>query len=83
MQMMNESLKEETSGLLPYHTIVAAVGGDVEAMQTVLRHFDSYIMCLARRQVFDEELGLCYDSDQDIVDRLQIKLIQAVMKFNL
>lgn len=83
MQMMNEGLKEEVGGLLPYHTIVAAVGGDIEAIQTVLRHFDSYIMSLAQRQVFNEALGLCYDSDQDIVDRLQIKLIQAVMKFNL
>lgn len=31
------------NGLLPYPVIVSAVSGDVDAMNTVLKHYEGYI----------------------------------------
>lgn len=42
---------ERYSNLLPYHIIVAAASGDVDAINTVLKHYEGYIAVLATRTV--------------------------------
>ena len=40
--------REETN-LLPFHTIKAASEGDVLAINTVLKHYEGYIITLSTR----------------------------------
>ena len=58
-------------GLLPYPVIVAAVSGSVDAMNTVLKHYEGYIG--SPHPWVDEELRR----------RLETKLIITVMTFNV
>ena len=40
---MNGHKKHNGSGLLPFRTIEAAAGGDVDAINKVLKHYEGYI----------------------------------------
>ena len=40
--------------LISYETIVAAKGGDSEAMCQILRHYEPYIICCSQRTFYDE-----------------------------
>lgn len=56
---MNKTLTKKTdtqgnSGLLPYPVISAAVSGNVDAINTVLKHFEGYIAKLSTRTMYDE-----------------------------
>ena len=42
------------NGLLPYPVIVSAVSGNVDAMNTVLKHYEGYITTLSTRTMYDE-----------------------------
>lgn len=56
---MNKTLTKKpdtqgNSGLLPYPVITAAVSGNVDAINTVLKHFEDYIAKLSTRTMYDE-----------------------------
>ncbi len=63
------------SKLLPYHIIVSAVSGDVEAINTVLKHYEGYIAALSTRKLYDEYGNLHYCVDEILRRRLETKLI--------
>ena len=44
-------------GLLPYPIIIAATKGDPEAMNIVVKHYDSYIASLSMRKLRDDLFG--------------------------
>jgi len=78
---MNKS-KEKTT-LVPYAVIVLAAGGDVDAINTVLKHYEGYIAALATRQLFDEDGNSYYCVDESLRRRLETKLITAILKFDV
>lgn len=68
-------------GLLPYPVILAASKGDPDAMRIVVRHYGSYIASLSLRRLCDERGNKYWGVDEDIQDRLQSKLMRAVLTF--
>ena len=52
MKKMYKSRNEEN--LLPFHIIKAASEGDVSAINTVLKHYEGYIIKLSTRKLYDE-----------------------------
>ena len=71
------------SKLLSYKIIVSAASGDVEAINTVLKHYEGYIAALATRKLYDEFGNPYICVDENIRRRLQTKLIAAILKFEL
>ena len=63
--------------LVPYPVILAATKGDPDAMKIVLQHFSGYIA----RQLYDERGNVYFGVDHDIRERLQAKLMMAVLTF--
>ena len=72
-----------TVALLPYSTIEAAVSGNVDAINAVLRHYDRYIAALATKTLYDENgtPHLCLDEEK--VRRMRTKLITKILGFKL
>ena len=67
--------------LVPYPVIVAASKGDPDAMKMVLQHFSGYIARLSMRTLYDERGNVYFGVDEDIRERLQAKLMLAVLAF--
>ena len=70
------------NALVPYPVIVAATKGDPDAMKIVLQHFSGYIARLSMRKLYDERGNVYFGVDHDIRERLQAKLMRAVLTFN-
>lgn len=68
--------------LLPYETILAATKGDPLALETVVSSFKGYTNRLATREFQDSSGAFHHMVDDDMKNRLEMKLIVAVMKFN-
>ena len=62
-------------------SIVAATKGDPDAMKMVLQHFSGYIARLSMRKLYDERGNVYFGIDHDIRERLQAKLMMAVLNF--
>ena len=60
---------------------VAATKGDPDAMKIVLQHFSGYIARLSMRKLYDERGNVYFGVDHDIRERLQAKLMMAVLTF--
>ncbi|MEH2952439.1 helix-turn-helix domain-containing protein [Candidatus Merdisoma sp. JLR.KK011] len=71
------------SGLLPYPVIIAATKGDPEAMAIVVKHYESYIASLSMRKFRDERGNTYWGIDEDIRDRLQSRLMRAILSFKI
>ena len=67
--------------LVPYPVILAATQGDPDAMKMVLQHFSGYIARLSMRKLYDERGNVYFGIDNDIRERLQAKLMRAVLNF--
>ena len=67
------------NALVPYPVIVAATKGDPDAMKIVLQHFSGYIARLSMRKLYDERGNVYFGVDHDIRERLQAKLMMAVL----
>lgn len=68
-------------GLLPYPVILAASKGDPDAMKIVMQHYASYIAHLSMQKIRDERGNFYYGIDEDMRERLQSKLMRAVLSF--
>ena len=69
------------NALVPYPVIVAATKGDPDAMKMVLQHFSGYIARLSMRKLYDERGNVYFGVDEEIRERLQAKLMMAVLTF--
>ena len=69
--------------LLPYPVIAAAVQGDLDAVNMVIRHYSGYIAALATRMSYDAHGNLYSQVDEDLRRRLETKLILAILDFDL
>ena len=77
----NELCNENERGLLPYPVILAATKGDPDAMKIVVQHYQSYIAHLSMKKIRDESGNTYYGVDEDLRERLQAKLMRAVLSF--
>lgn len=73
----------DESGLLPYPVILAATKGDPDAMKIVMQHYRSYIVQLSMRKICDESGNTYWGIDEDLRERLQAKLMRAVLSFKV
>ena len=71
------------AGLLPYPVIAAAVGGDPQAVDRVVRHYSGYIAALSMRTSYDENGFPRSQVDEDLRRRLETKLIISILGFDL
>lgn len=74
---------ERYSKLLPYHIIVAASSGDVNAINMVLKHYERYIAVLATRRHYDESGNVHYCVDETLRRRLETRLITKILEFKV
>ena len=79
--MNGTNFNENERGLLPYPVILAATKGDPDAMRIVMQHYKSYIAYLSTRKIRDERGNTYYGVDEDLRERLQSKLMRAVLSF--
>ncbi len=70
-------------GLIPYLVIAAAVRGDPDAVNQVIRHYSGYIAALATRTSYDKNGNPHTDIDEDLRRRMETKLIIAILDFDL
>ena len=78
---MNEKTTK-TTNLIPYPVIVLAAGGDVDAINAVLRHFGDYISVLSTKRLYDEDGNPYLCVDEGLRRRLETKLITAILTFD-
>ena len=64
-----------------YPVILAASKGDPDAMKIVLQHFSGYIASLSMRKLYDERGNVYFGVDEEIRERLQAKLMRAILTF--
>ena len=69
--------------LIPFATICRATAGDVEAIQTILGHFEGYIATLATKCICDASGNSHFYVDEEIRRRLEIKLITKILSFKV
>lgn len=77
--MNGTNCNDNERGLLPYPVILAATKGDPDAMKIVVQHYQSYIAHLSMRKLRDESGNTYYGIDEDLRERLQAKLMRAVL----
>lgn len=65
--------------LLPLSVIEAACAGDAEAVEYVLRYYDSYMNKLCTRTLYDENGYPFVCVDEYMKRRLEIKLIHSII----
>jgi len=71
------------AALLLYLVIAAAVGGDPEAVNRMVRHYSGYIAALSTRTSYDLDGFPRPQVDEDLRRRLETKLIISILGFNL
>ena len=79
--LRNKELSFPDVALVPYPVIVAATKGDPDAMKIVLQHFSGYIASLSMRKLCDERGNVYFGVDEDIRQRLQARLMRAILTF--
>lgn len=65
--------------LIPYEVIVAAKGGDGEAMNQILHHYEPYIIRCSRRTFYDEYGNRYHVVDEGIKNRIFAKLMYQLI----
>ena len=77
-------MREELIDMLKkagYPVILAATKGDPDAMKLVLQHYRGYIAHLSMQKIRDESGNTYWGIDEDLRERLQAKLMRAVLNF--
>lgn len=80
---MNKSnTQHPKSRLLPFPVIVAASGGDIDAINAILKHYEGYILVLSARRLYDEYGNVHMFIDDELRRELETKLIAKILTFN-
>lgn len=80
---MNNKSAKARSGLLPFPVIAAAVNGNVDAIHSVLKHYEGYIAALSMRKLYDKNGCSHWCVDEEMRRRLETKLITRILTFRL
>ena len=75
--------KKRKKQMLPVSVIIAASNGEVNAMKQVLNHYEGYIKFLSKRVFYDVYGNAHIYVDEDIRQRLQMKLVEAILTFEI
>ena len=73
----------EKRDLLPISVIRAASHGEIEAMNQILKRYEKYINKLSTRMLYDKHGNQYLCVDEEIRNRLQTKLIETVLEFEI
>lgn len=69
--------------IVPYETIVKALQQDESAIVEILLHYKDFIKKLAGREI-EKEPGQCYYAvDEEMLLRLEVKLVTGISKFKI
>lgn len=80
--MEKKNKKTVRKELPPYNIIKAATEGDVEAINRLLKHYESYITKLSTRIFYDEFGQPHYLVDEELCRRLETRLITKILTFD-
>ena len=69
--------------LLPFSVIQKAAGGDVEAINAVLKHYEGYIARLSLHELYDEYGNPHLCVEEELRRRLETKLITKILTFRV
>jgi len=81
--MNKPTAQHPNSRLLPFPVIVAASGGDIDAINTVLKHYEGYIVALSTRRLFDEYGNTHLFVDDELRRELETRLIAKILTFKV
>lgn len=79
----NKTGANTNTRLLPYPVIEAAVGGDVDAINTVLKHYEGYIIALSKRRMYDDDGNPHFVADNEFRRTLETRLIVNILQFDV
>ena len=68
--------------LLPFYVIEAASGGNVDAINKVLKHFEGYIIVLSTVRLQDDNGREYFAVDEERRRTLETKLITKILQFD-
>jgi hypothetical protein len=77
------SKDESKNAMLPFAVIEAAAGGDIDALNTVLRYYAGYIIVLSAKRMYDEYGNQHLYVDETLRRRLETKLLTQILKFDM
>ena len=69
--------------LLAYSVIEAATSGDIDAINTVIKHYERYIAALTVRTLYDEDGNSYFYLDEEKICRMRTKLITKILDFKV
>ena len=72
----------KTVEMLPFEVIAAATQGDTDALCKELEHYDGYIAKLSTRIARDEYGNSFLFVDEEMRNRLKVRLIARTLAFN-
>ena len=76
-------MSKKNRTLLPFSIITKAASGNEEALNTVVEHYEKYILKLCTTECFDKNGMECIYIDEDLRRRLERKLVIATMNFKV
>jgi hypothetical protein len=82
MSSQQQAINKQATSLVPYPVIILAAGGDIDAINAVLKHYEGYIAVLATRKLYDDYGNPYLCVDEGIRRRLETKLITAILTFD-
>lgn len=69
--------------LLPFPVIAAAAGGNINAINAVLKHYEGYIAVLSTKRGYDQNGTPFLCVDEELRRRLETKLITKILAFKV
>lgn len=80
---MNRSNNKLNHKKISFLTIKAACRGNPDALKIVISHYTPYIIALSKRSVIDTWGNEYEEIDEEIRKRLEGKLMEAIIKFEI
>ena len=74
---------QKNEAAISFPIIMAAVNGDVDAINAVLKRYEGYIATLSTRKLYDDCGNAYMVVDDEIRRRLETKLITKILKFKV
>ena len=78
-----ENKQNQKNELPSFEMLKAATEGDVDAINGMIKHYESYILHLSTRKMYDEYGQIHYCVDETLRRRLETKLIVKILNFKL
>ena len=80
---MSTAQTKNTPRITPFYVIEAAAGGDVDAINQILKYYEGYIIALSTRRLYNDSGRTHYYVDEEIRRTLETKLITKILQFDV